>query len=133
MIKVHNDKCVGCTLCIKACPVAAITMTTTAGGTGKKALVDADKCTLCGACVSACKFNALQLVRQEIKRADTSGYKGIWVYGEQRDGAICTVVYELLNKARQLAKDLNTYVGVVFLGSGIEAKAKELIARGDAA
>jgi len=124
MIKVHNDKCVGCSLCIKGCPVAAITLV------NKKAVIDLNKCTLCGACVSVCKFNALQMVRQEIKRGDISGYKGIWVYGEQRDGVICTVVYELLNKARELAKDLNTYVGVIFLGSGIEDKAKELIARG---
>ena len=124
MIKVHNDKCVGCGLCVKVCPVAAISLT------NKKAIVDANKCTLCSACVTACKFNALQLVRQEIKRADISGYKGVWVYGEQRDGVVCTVVYELLNKARELARDLNTYVGVIFLGHGIEDKAKELIARG---
>ena len=123
-IRVIEEKCVGCTVCVKACPLGAITMQ------DKKAVIDLDKCNLCGACVGSCKFNAIQIIRQAVARDDISNYKGVWVFGEQRDGLVAPVVFELLNKARELAKDLNTYVGVIFLGQGITDRAQELIYRG---
>jgi len=49
-----EDKCIGCTACIKVCPVSCITGE-------KKALhvIDQEKCIKCGACVDKCKFNAI--------------------------------------------------------------------------
>ena len=124
-IKVILDKCIGCTVCVGSCPVTAITME------DKKAIIDLDKCTLCGACEGACKFEAITIDRAQAEpKSDLADYKGIWVFGEQRDGEISTVVYELLSKAIELAKDRNTYVGVAFLGNNIAAKTDELISRG---
>ncbi|MDD4294989.1 MAG: electron transfer flavoprotein subunit alpha [Candidatus Omnitrophica bacterium] len=124
-IKIFSDKCVGCSLCVKVCPASAITIR------DAKAVINLDKCTLCGACVSACSFKAIEITRvKKTKKEDFSEYKGVWVFAEQRDGEIASVVYELLGKARKLADDLNTYVGAVLLGYDVERCAKELIARG---
>ena len=123
MIKVIKDKCVGCGLCAKVCPSSAIKII------DKLAVIDLDKCNLCSACVTACKFGAILIEREELKK-DLSSYKGVWVFSEQRNGEIAPVVFELLGKARQLAKDLNTYTGAVLLGYQIKEKTRELIERG---
>ena len=49
-----TDKCKGCTLCARKCPVNAIT------GTVKEMhTIDTDKCIKCGVCISSCKFGAI--------------------------------------------------------------------------
>ncbi|MGD0573323.1 MAG: NADH-quinone oxidoreductase subunit NuoF [Sedimentisphaerales bacterium] len=49
-----TDKCVGCGLCRKNCPVTAIS------GTAKaKHTIDQNKCIKCGVCFSKCKFDAI--------------------------------------------------------------------------
>ncbi|HOW35860.1 MAG TPA: FAD-binding protein [Candidatus Omnitrophota bacterium] len=123
-IRVINDKCTGCTLCVKVCPFGAITMV------DKKAVIDLDKCTLCGACLDACRFNAIELKRESKKTENIDQYKGVWVFGEQKKGVIQPVVFELLGKARELAKNLDTQVSCVVLGHNIKDKAQELIYRG---
>ena len=123
-IKIINDKCTGCTICIKVCPFGAITMVE------KKAVIDLDKCTLCGACVEACKFEAIVLKRTSKQTADLDAYHGVWVFGEQKRGVIQPVVFELLGKGTELAKKLNTRLSCVLLGHNVKDKAEELIHRG---
>ncbi|MBD3246303.1 MAG: 4Fe-4S dicluster domain-containing protein [Candidatus Omnitrophica bacterium] len=124
-IRVYPEKCVGCGACVPVCPVSAITLKE------KKAIIDLDKCTLCGACVSACSFDAIEIVREEpAGRRDFSGYRGVWVFAEQRDGEISPVAYELLGKAQELARVRNSYVGALLLGSGVRDRALQLIERG---
>ena len=46
-------------------------------------------------------------------------YKGVYVFAQQVDGEVSGIAYELLGKAKDLAKDLDTDVTAVLLGSGV--------------
>lgn len=53
-------------------------------------------------------------------------YKGVYVFAQQVDGEISSIAFELLGKAKDLAKDLGTDVTAVLLGSGIKGLADSL-------
>lgn len=55
--KIDVDKCSGCTVCSKKCPVNAII-----GSKKSPHFIVEDKCIGCGACYEACKFEAIKIV-----------------------------------------------------------------------
>lgn len=57
-------------------------------------------------------------------------YKGVYVFAQQVDNSLSNIAFELLGKAKDLAKDLNTEVTAMLLGSGIKDLADELAAYG---
>lgn len=53
-------------------------------------------------------------------------YKGVYVFAQQVDNEISSIAFELLGKAKDLAKDLNTDVTAVLIGSGVKGLADQL-------
>jgi electron transfer flavoprotein alpha subunit len=127
-IKVINEKCTGCKLCIKACPFAAIQVL------NKKAVIDLDKCNLCGACIEACKFDAIVLTKISPSEIDfpkkIEEHKDVWVFCEQKNGVVQSVAYELLGKGRELADALGVDLCGVLLGENMKIEAQRVIHRG---
>ena len=61
-----------------------------------------------------------------MKKMNLEEYKGVYVFAQQVDGEVSSIAYELLGKAKDLAKDLNTEVTAVVVGSGIKGLADSL-------
>ncbi len=128
-IVVLKEKCVGCRLCLKACPFGAISMPE------RVAVIDVATCTLCGACVEACrKFKAIEMrVPAPVPASaglDLAAWRDVWIFAEQKDGRIQSITYELLGEGRKLADQLAMKLCAVLLGDAVKDQAPALIQRG---
>lgn len=66
-VEVDKNKCTGCKICEKVCPVNAIKVI------DKKAVVF-DNCIDCGLCINNCPFNALSLKSEVLEGSEKSKY-----------------------------------------------------------
>ena len=125
VIYVIEDKCIGCSLCVRACMFNAVKIV------DKKAVIDEETCTLCGACVPACKKQGAIVIEKESREeADVSAYKGVWTFAEQRDGELMNVALELLGVGRGLADTLDVPLSAVLLGSEVGDLPQRLVHSG---
>lgn len=111
-----TDACVGCGACVSQCPFGAIEMV-------DGIAVINEQCTLCGSCESACPVEAIVIEREQTVKADLSAYKDVWVFGEQRNGQLMPVVFELIGEGRKLANKLNEKLCVALIGSNLAEQA----------
>jgi electron transfer flavoprotein alpha subunit len=121
-IEIIIKNCNKCQRCVKTCPFGYISFI-------NESLVIDENCTYCSACVSVCKKKAILITRKEEKK-DFSGYRGVLVFGEQREGKVADVVYELVGKGRELADKVKEDLYCVLVGNGMEDSAYELITYG---
>ncbi len=68
-IKVNPEKCMGCTLCMKACPTEAIRIR---DGIAK---INPDRCVDCGNCLRACPVNAFYVEQDSLKQLNNYKYR----------------------------------------------------------
>ncbi len=123
---IDREKCIGCGACAAQCPFGALSL----DAEGKAQANEA--CTACGSCTEACPVGALKIEAAEKKSAgiDLAEWRGVWVYAEQREGALHGVSFELLGEGRVLAEKLGVPLTAVLLGSGVEALAAPLFEHG---
>jgi electron transfer flavoprotein alpha subunit/NAD-dependent dihydropyrimidine dehydrogenase PreA subunit len=111
MIHIDQDKCTGCGECVDACVFGSMSLKT-------KLPSISEDCRLCGACARICRYNAIVITRKKKKKI--INWKGVLIFGEQRDGVILDVVYELLSKGKKLADKLNESLLCIVLGNFVK-------------
>lgn len=61
-LKIDNDRCIGCTHCMKECPTGAIRIR------DGKALIHKDWCVDCGECLKSCPTEAIYVEQDDFQR-----------------------------------------------------------------
>ena len=122
-VRIIDDKCKGCQKCVKACPFEAITM-------NERLAVIGAACTSCGACIDVCPFGAIEKVEDLKKGVDVTQFHDVWVFAEQRDGALMNVSVELLGEGKKLAGEIGCKLCAILLGDKVDDLVDELFEYG---
>lgn len=70
VIKIHEDKCVGCGLCVNACHESALQLVD-----GKAKLVSEEYCDGLGNCLPSCPTDAIELIEKDAKEFNKEAVK----------------------------------------------------------
>ena len=120
VLHVNQDKCNLCGECVAACPFRAIEII-------EQRLEINAGCKTCKICIKKCPNSAIALIDEKRSAINKDEWSGILVFVEHMEGEIHPVTYELIGKARKLADKIKQQVYCIFMGSGINSKASELL------
>jgi electron transfer flavoprotein alpha subunit len=120
VLSVNQKKCNLCEICTKICPFGAIQIEA-----GKVAINAA--CKFCRLCLKKCPQGAIVVIDEARAQLNKDEWKGILVFVEHLEGKIHPVTLELIGKAKELARSIQHPVYAVFIGSGIQDIARELL------
>lgn len=87
-------------------------------------------CRVCKLCVRKGPKGVMEYVEDEGEsrpKVDKSRWRGISVYVDHEEGALHPVTFELIGKARELARKIGHPVYAVLIGSNVTEKAQELL------
>ena len=133
-IRVITQNCVGCKLCVKACPT---TPSRSRGRSSRARRTEPPPSSTWGSARSAAPaWRRASATRPSSSpagpsRARTSTkYSGICVFAEHRRGKLASVVPEIIGAARELQKELSAPVSAILVGNGVRAFTDELLSYG---
>lgn len=120
-IFIDDELCTGCGNCVETCPFVGVEIIE------NKAIIT-ENCSFCGACLDACPVNAILIEREEFKtkKIDLSQFRGVWVIAEHYKNTIHPVVFQLMGKGLNLAKELEVNLTLVILGAEFDDLLEEL-------
>ncbi len=122
-VRIIEEKCTGCELCVKACPYGGVEMVQ-----GKAVLTES--CNFCGACIPACKFQAIVLELARREDIDPTQWRNVWVIAEHDGKQLKKHTLELVGKGRELADELGVRLEAVIVGDNVAHLAQPLFACG---
>ena len=123
LLIIDSDTCIGCGACVEVCPAGALSLV------DGLAVAD-DRCTACGACLPECPVEALALPARAAADESLDSFRGVWVWVEQFNGRAGEISWEMMGQGRRLADTLGVPLTACVLGHGMDAVAREAIARG---
>lgn len=122
-IVINQDKVTEMKKVLDICPFGAIEL-----NDGK--LEIGAGCKMCKICVKTGPKGVFEFVEDEVIKIDKDKWKGIAVYVDHHEGDIHPVTFELIGKAKEMAKKINQPVYCIFVGSNIEGKTDVLLSYG---
>ncbi|MGL5651554.1 MAG: FAD-binding protein [Paraclostridium sp.] len=122
-IVINQDKVTEMKKVLDICPFGAIEL-----NDGK--LEIGAGCKMCKICVKTGPKGVFEFVEDEVIKIDKDKWKGIAVYVDHHEGDIHPVTFELIGKAKEMAKKINQPVYCIFVGSNLEDKTDALLSYG---
>ncbi len=125
MIRVDQNKCTSCELCITTCPFGAL-----ASRDGQIEVLDS--CRLCKICVDCCPEGALSFDDVDERDADSPkpSAENVMVVAEFSGGKLHPVTYELIGKGRELADHGGHQLFCVVVGTDTAQACSEILEYG---